>query len=90
MNEKLREFDPELYDAIANSLDKHEIRAGSSERVIIEDWLAKALITESLIGLLRAGHIDICGLDITVDETGAEQFEPQFVQSKYADNIFPS
>jgi len=78
MNEKLRDFDPDLYDVVVDSLDKHEIRAGSSERVIIEDWLAQALITESLLALLRQGMIDICGLKVDQNENGEQTFEPEF------------
>jgi len=82
MNTKLREFEPELYDKIADSLDKHEIREGSSERIVIEDWLAQALITESLLNLLRSGMVDISGLKTELDENGIVQFEPLFTQSK--------
>jgi hypothetical protein len=78
MNEKLRDFDPDLYDVVVDSLDKHEIRAGSSERVIIEDWLAQALITESLLSLLRKGLVDISGLKVEQNENGETTFEPEF------------
>jgi hypothetical protein len=80
MNTKLREFEPELYDMVADSLDKHEIRNESSERIIIEDWLAKALITESLLNLIRAEAIEISGLTTETDDNGIVQFEPQFIQ----------
>lgn len=77
MNTKLREFDPELYDKFSQDMDRYEIRG--SERIVIEDWIAKATITESLLGLLRKGLVDINGL--TVGEDGMT-FEPTFVQSE--------
>jgi hypothetical protein len=77
MNTKLREFDQELYDKFCEDMDRYEIRG--SERIVIEDWIAKATVTESLLGLLRKGLVDINGL--TVDEDGIN-FAPTFVQSE--------
>ncbi len=77
MNKKLQEFDPELYEKIRDDFDKHEIR--SDEAIVIEDWIAKALITEGLLGLLRKGLIDIVGLGLIDD-----QLEPKFKQNTIA------
>ena len=75
MNEKLQEFDPELYKKIRDDFDKHEVRV--DEAIVIEDWIATALIAESLLGLLRKGLIDITGVRITEDN----QLEPTFVHN---------
>jgi homoserine acetyltransferase len=77
MNKNLQNFDAELYNYIIDSMDKHEIREGSSERIVIENWLADALIIESMLNLMRNGMIDICGVRIKEDKT----FEPEFMQS---------
>lgn len=74
MNKKLKEFDPELYEKLRDDFDKYEIR--SDEAIVIEDWIAKALVTEGLLGLLRKGLIDIVGLGLIDD-----QFEPKFKQN---------
>lgn len=76
MNSKLYESDPDLYTKIVDDFDRNEIR--SSERIIIEDWVAKALITETLLSLLRKDLIDITGLSVTND---GRDFEPTFAQS---------
>lgn len=76
MNSKLYESDPDLYTKIVDDFDRNEIR--SSERIIIEDWVAKALITETLLSLLRKDLIDITGLSVTND---GWDFEPTFAQS---------
>lgn len=77
MNKNLQNFDTELYNYVIDSMDKHEIREGSSERIVIENWLADALIIESMLNLMRDGMIDICGVRMKEDET----FEPEFIQS---------
>lgn len=84
MNTKLRDFDPELYDKFCEDMDRYEIRG--SERIAIEDWIAKATIIESLLGLLRKGLTDINGL--TVGEDGTT-FEPTFVQSELFKQYLP-
>lgn len=78
MNEKLKEFDTELYIKIRDDFDKHEIRV--DETIVIEDWIAKALITESLLGLLRKGLVDIVGVRLTE----GDQIEPSFMQNSIA------
>lgn len=75
MNERFKQFDPELYEKFQRDCDYHEIR--SDEKAIIEDWLAKATITESLLSLLRKGLIDINGLSLNEND----QFEPTFIHN---------
>jgi hypothetical protein len=62
--------DPKLYENLKKSLDLNEIRG--SERIVIQDWFGKALVTESLLNLVRDGLIDVAGL---------ENYEPTFVIS---------
>ena len=78
MNSKLSESDPDLYTKIVDDFDRNEIR--SSERIIIEDWVAKALIAETLLSLLRKDLIDITGLAVIND---GQDFEPTFAQSAF-------
>jgi hypothetical protein len=78
MNIKLQQFDPELYEKLSKDLDRNEIRG--SERIVIEEWIAKALITESLLGLLRKDLVEINGLSISDD---GQNFEPTFTQSEF-------
>jgi hypothetical protein len=78
MNNKLQQFDSELYEKLCKDFDRNEIRG--SERIVIEDWLAKALITESLLGLLRKDLIEINGLSVSDD---GQIFEPTFLQSEF-------
>lgn len=78
MNNKLQQFDSELYEKLCKDFDRNEIRG--SERIIIEDWLAKALVTESLLGLLRKDLIEINGLSVSDD---GQVFEPTFMQSQF-------
>ena len=70
-NTRLREFDTELYDKIKKDFDRNEIRG--SEMVVLEDWIAKALVTESLLGLLRKDKVEIVGIN-------PETFDPKFKQ----------
>jgi hypothetical protein len=78
MNIKLQQFDPELYEKLSKDLDRNEIRG--SERIVIEEWIAKALITESLLGLLRKDLVEINGLSVSDD---GQNFEPTFTQSEF-------
>ncbi len=78
MNIKLQQFDSELYEKLSKDLDRNEIRG--SERIIIEDWIAKALITEALLGLLRKDLVEINGLSVSDD---GQNFEPTFTQSEF-------
>lgn len=78
MNIKLQQFDSELYEKLSKDLDRNEIRG--SERIVIEDWIAKALITESLLGLLRKDLVEINGLSVSDD---GQNFEPTFTQSEF-------
>jgi len=78
MNEKLKAFDPELYKKIRDDFDKHELRL--DESIVIEDWIAQALVTEGLLGLLRKGLVDIVGVKLTEDD----QLEPSFMQNSIA------
>jgi len=73
MNEKLKAFDEELYAKIHDDFQRNELR--NDAIVLLEDWIAKALIMEGLLGLLRKNLVEINGLAIT-DE---DQIEPTFV-----------
>lgn len=75
---KLDEFDNELYQKFRKDVDKYEIRG--DERIIIEDWLMRMTLVESVLGLLRKDLIDING--ITLAENGTD-FEPLFIRSDH-------
>lgn len=72
-NVRLKKFDTELYEKITRDFDRNEIRG--SELVVLEDWIAKALVTESLLGLLRKDMIEINGLNPENMEPTFKQFE---------------
>jgi len=81
-NPKLQAHDPELFEKVNKDLSFRELRG--SEAILIQDWIAKALIAESLLGLLRKDLIDITGM--TLDDEN--QVDLQFQISEYGKEFY--
>ena len=84
----IEKYDPELQEKIEKDFDKFEIRG--SERVLIIDWINKAMLQETFLSLLRKDLINIVDLDtsgeIRHDMQGNEikciTYEPMFATNK--------
>jgi hypothetical protein len=84
IDEGIKLADPDLYEHLKNCLDLYEIRGSESE--VVKDWFGKALVTESLLNLVREKRIDVVG----VAEVNGD-FEPTFViNSDYVQTIIDS
>lgn len=79
IDEGLKNADPELYEHLTNCLHKFEIRG--SEEIFIKDWIGKALVTESLLSLMRIKMVNIVGVRIIDNE-----IEPLFQQNLPEEN----
>jgi hypothetical protein len=81
IDEGIKLADPDLYEHLKNCLDLHEIRGSESE--VVKDWFGKALVTESLLNLVREKRIDVVG----VAEVNGD-FEPTFlINAEYAKTL---
>jgi hypothetical protein len=79
--ERLNDFDPFISRKLNHDLDKYEIR--SIDNSSIRDWIANALVTEQLLGLLRTGYINIVGWDKDAKNGGSPLFEQaEFTQQE--------
>lgn len=67
----LAHFDPFIAHKLKHDLDKFEIRGNI--QVDIRNWIAKALVHEQLLALLRTGHLNIVGWE--KDQPKFEQHE---------------
>ena len=68
---KLQAFDPFITRKLQRDIDFYEIRGHDITK--INNWIANALVTEQLLGLLRTGFISVVGCK--------ENGEPIFEQS---------
>lgn len=76
IDDGLKMADPELYEHLLDCIHKYEIRG--SEETFLKDWIGKALVTESLLFLLREKKVNIVGLMMTKDN----EIEPMFEQNQ--------
>lgn len=71
----LKTADPELYEHLMECFHKFEIRG--SEEIFLKDWFGKALVTESLLGLMRLKMVNVVG----IRGNEFDQIEPMFQQN---------
>jgi len=71
----LKTADPELYEHLKDCFDRFEIRG--SEEIFLKDWFGKALVTESLLGLMRLKMVNVVG----IRGNEFDQIEPMFQQN---------
>ena len=79
IDEGLKNADPELYEHLNECLHKFEIRG--SEEIFLKDWFGKALVTESLLSLMRIKMVNVVGVRIIDNE-----IEPLFQQNLPEEN----
>lgn len=79
IDEGLETADPELYEHLKECLHKFEIRG--SEELFLKDWIGKALVTESLLSLMRNKMVNIVGVGIIDNE-----IQPLFQQNLPEEN----
>ena len=73
--DNLQRFDPELHARLISDMDYAEIRG--SERVCLLDWLASALVNETILSLYRKGMIRVDGIRAVKYSTHVD-IEPLF------------
>lgn len=78
-DEILRLSDPDLHEHLNDCIDKFEIRG--SETAVVKDWIGRALVAESILGLMRKKMINVVGIKIVGDE-----IEPLFKQNLSEEN----
>ena len=79
IDEGLKTIDPELYEHLNECLHKFEIRG--SEEIFLKDWFGKALVTESLLSLMRIKMVNVVGVRVVNNE-----IEPMFQQNLMEEN----
>ena len=79
ISEGLKNADPELYEHLKDCFDRFEIRG--SEEIFLMDWFGKALVIESILGLMRQKMVNVVG----VREVNGE-IEPMFQQNLMEEN----
>ena len=79
IDEGLKTADLELYEHLKDCFDRFEIRG--SEEIFLKDWFGKALVTESLLSLMRDKMVNVVG----VREVNGE-IEPMFQQNLQEEN----
>ena len=81
ISEGLKNADPELYEHLKDCFDRFEIRG--SEEIFLMDWFGKALVTESILGLMRQKMVNVVGI------RGNEfnEIEPMFQQNTEDENL---
>ena len=63
----LKTADPDIYENLKKSFDKHEIRG--LETLLIQDWVAVQLVREGMLQLIRKGVVDVVGIRELPDGT---------------------